>query len=361
MIWLVLVVLVLLFAINIFFLRGEDLSMHDQPRPQPMGAEREPSSAHRDAVGRMGEMSGVIDNVSRKEQLQLLRDYMDNMGMDVPFDGEVIPVDAGAIKGEWLIPPGADTRNRVLYIHGGAWMMGSPLSHRAITTRYASITGGAVFSLDYRLMPENTRQQGIDDCREAYRWILDNGPGGAEPARDVVISGDSAGGNLTLSLINWIRDEGLPAPTAAVALSPATDGTFASPSMKENVETDHMLGPMFGKLLKVPRWILHWIALFNNRVRPSHPMVSPIYADLSGLPPTLVHVSAHEMLLDDAVRYVNKARAQGSPVELQAWNHMLHVWHIFVADMPEAQEAFAEIEAFIQKVKDKAAPTEAAA
>ena len=318
MIWLMVVVVALLVAINMFFLRGEDLSIHDEPRPQPVGGDRDPSSAHYDAIKSMGEMSGVINDASRREQLKVIREYMDNMGVDVVFDGQISSVDTNGIKGEWLVPPGADTRKRVLYIHGGAWMMGSPQSHRAITTRYANITGGAVFSLDYRLMPENSRQAGIDDCRAAYRWILDNGPAGEEAATDIVISGDSAGGNLTLSLINWIRDQDLCAPTAVVALSPATDGTFTSPSMKANVATDHMLGPMFGKLNKVPKWILHWVALFNNRIRPSHPMVSPIFADLSNLPPTLVHVSAHEMLLDDAVRYVNKARSQGSPVELQA-------------------------------------------
>jgi acetyl esterase/lipase len=361
MIWLMVVVVAVLVAINLFVLRGQDLSIHDEPRPQPIGGDRSPSEAHGDAVARMGEMSGLIDNVSRREQLQVLREYMDTMGEDVPFDGEIIPVAADGIRGEWLVPPGADTRKRVLYIHGGAWMMGSPMSHRAITTRYATITGGAVFSLDYRLLPENSRRAGIDDCCSAYRWILENGPGGAESATDVIISGDSAGGNLTLSLINWIRDQGLRPPTAAVALSPATDGTFSSPSMKSNIDTDHMLGPMFGKMARIPRWILHWVALFNNRIRPSHPMVSPVFADLSNLPPTLVHVSAHEMLLDDAVRYVNKARSQGSPVEIQAWNHMLHVWHIFVRDMPEAQEAFAEIQAFLKKVETQQVSTEAAA
>jgi acetyl esterase/lipase len=218
--------------------------------------------------------------------------------------------------------------------------------------------GGAVFSLDYRLMPEHSRQDGIDDCRAAWRWALDNGPEGAAPATDIYVSGDSAGGNLTLALLSWIRDTGLRPPTAAVALSPATDGTFGSPSMKANVKTDHMLGPMFGWLSKIPKWILHWYAWFNNRIRPTHPSVSPVFDNLAGLPPTLVHASAHEMLLDDAVRYVNKARAQGSPVELQAWNDMLHVWHIFVRDLPEAREAFDEIDKFI-KTHSEAVKTEA--
>jgi acetyl esterase/lipase len=111
-----------------------------------------------------------------------------------------------------------------------------------------------------------------------------------------------------------------------------------------------MLGPVFGKLLRVPRFILRCIAWFNNRVSPRHPLVSPVFADLGGLPPTLVHVSAQEMLRDDAVRYVNKARAQGSPVELQVWGNMLHVWHIFVLrDMEEAAQAFDQIMRFMEE------------
>jgi len=358
MVWFLAALVVLLIAVSVFYLRGADLSAHDQPRPTPFGADRKPSEAHFAALESLGQLSLNVRDVPRRQQLQVMRESMDQMGVDVSFEGRIIPVDHGGIKGEWLVAPGADTRRRMLYIHGGAWIAGSPLSHRAITTEYARMIGGAVFSLDYRLMPEHSRQDGIDDCRAAWRWVLDNGPEGAAPATDIYVSGDSAGGNLTLALLSWIRDTGLRPPTAAVALSPATDGTFGSPSMKANVKTDHMLGPMFGWLSKIPKWILHWYAWFNNRIRPNHPSVSPVFDNLAGLPPTLVHASAHEMLLDDAVRYVNKARAQGSPVELQAWNDMLHVWHIFVRDLPEAREAFDEIDKFI-KTHSEAVKTEA--
>jgi len=319
-----------------------------------MGGERDASAEHFAAIESLGEMSGALQGTSRKQQLQLMRDYMDAMGDGVEFDGEIIRLGplqiAGAtVSGEWIVPPGADESKRLLYIHGGAWIAGSPASHRAITTKYARLLGGAVFSLDYRLMPEHSRQAGIDDCRAAYTWILDNGPRGESAPRELFVSGDSAGGNLSLSLSAWIRDEGLRPPNGVIALSPATDGTLASPSMKANVSTDHMLGPMFGKMAKVPKFLLRIMGLFSNRIRPNHPMVSPVYGDLSGLPPTLVHASAHEMLLDDAVRYANKASVQGSPVELQVWNDMLHVWHIFVRDdLPEALEAFTEIDRFLQ-------------
>jgi acetyl esterase/lipase len=237
----------------------------------------------------------------------------------------------------------------MLYIHGGAWVMGSPLSHRAITTRFASLIGGAVFSLDYRLLPEHRRRDGIVDCQNAYRQLLVEGPGGRGSPSLLYVGGDSAGGNLALALAAWVRDSGLRAPDALIALSPATDGTFASPSMRSNVASDAMLGPQFGKLTKVPNWLLWWLSWFNNRIPPSDPEVSPAFGDLSRLPPTLVHASEAEMLLDDARRYVNKARAHGSPVTLQTWPHMVHVWHFFEASLPEADEAFEQIRLFLQR------------
>jgi acetyl esterase/lipase len=119
-------------------------------------------------------------------------------------------------------------------------------------------------------------------------------------------------------------------------------------SFKANEHSDHMLGPALGKINRVPRWLLQWVSWFSSRMSPADPHISPVFGDLSGLPPTLVQASQAEMLLDDSVRYVNKARASGSPVELQTWEHMVHVWQIFVRQLPEAEHAFAEIDTFLQ-------------
>jgi len=359
MLWLLVVLLVVVVALTLVYLRGDDLSSYDYPRPTAVSAGRAVSEENRAVIESLRGMSALKVDVPRRQQLKLMRNYLDDMGKDVVFDGEIIPVDEAGLRGEWVVAAGADTSKRMLYIHGGAWVMGSPLSHRAITCHYAKILGGAVFALDYRLMPEHPRQAGIDDCRKAWSFVLEHGPQGPETASQAFLSGDSAGGNLTLSLVAWIRDYGLRAPDAAVALSPATDGTMTSPSMKANVATDHMLGPQFGKLTRVPKAVLQWGALFTSRISPSHPSVSPVFGDLAGLPPILVHASEAEMLLDDAVRYVNKAQAAGSPVQLQTWKEMVHVWHIFVSDLPEAQEAFAEIDKFLKA--QMAAKEEAAA
>ena len=306
---------------------------------------------HRAVITSLGGITTTLKGTPRRKHLALLRDYMDNMFAHRSFNAQFIPADAGGVPAEWVLAPGADSTRRTLYIHGGAWMMGSPRSHRPITTRFAEITGGAVLAIDYRLMPEHSRMAGIDDCRTAYRWMLEHGPNGPDgnaPASAIFVAGDSAGGNLTLSLIAWVRDQGLRAPNAAVALSPSTDGTLGSPSLRSNVATDAMLGPLFGPLARVPRSALLWGTWLGHRIRPNHPVVSPIFGDLSNLPPVLIHASDVEMLLDDSVRYTNKARAAGSPVTLQTWNHMVHVWHLFDPELTEARQGFEQIGKFLE-------------
>ena len=127
---------------------------------------------------------------------------------------------------------------------------------------------------------------------------------------------------------------------------------------KRNLHSDAMLGPLFGVLTKVPRAVLLWFGWLQNRINPRDPLLSPVYGDLSRLPPVLVQASEVEMLLDDARRYVNRARAAGSPARLQTWNHMLHVWQIFTPDLTEARQAFDEVGKFLAEV---APPKKAAA
>ena len=254
-----------------------------------------------------------------------------------------------------MLVEGASTTRRILYIHGGAFFAGSPRSHRPITNRLAHLTGCAVFAVDYRLMPEHARIRGIEDCRSAYRWLLDNGPEGAQDATFVVVGGDSAGGNLTLSLLAWVRDQDLRQADAGIALSPATDGALDAPSLRENVDSDPMLGPAFGTLARVPKLLLLWYTLLTTRMRPADPRISPVRGNLADLPPILIQASDSEMLLDDARRYVAKAQAAESPVELQTWPDMVHVWQMFTPDLPEAEEAFLKIGEFLVAVESGAA------
>lgn len=149
--------------------------------------------------------------------------------------------------------------------------------------------------------------------------------------------------------IAWARDVGLRLADGAVALSPTTDATFSSPSIRSNIQTDHMLGPMLGPLTKMPKTLLAWLGLITSRVRPCDPRVSPVRGDLAGLPPTLVQANEAEVLLDDARRWVNKATDAGTNATLETWPHVLHVWQIFGEEMPEAREAFDSIGRFLER------------
>ncbi|MDH3994890.1 MAG: alpha/beta hydrolase, partial [Gammaproteobacteria bacterium] len=339
MIW-VFLILAVLVLITVFYLRGQDLSPYDSPPGQSFDLGHEPSDEHDAVVASFDVGIGPVQRAPRSKRLALMREYMDSISETQDYHATFTAVDAGGVKAEWVQAPGVNSSRRVLYIHGGAFVMGSPKSHRNITSRFSEIADAAVLAIDYRLMPEHPRLAGIEDCRTAYEWILHNGPDGPGEVQRVFVGGDSAGGNLTLSLISWVRDQPLRLPDAAVALSPATDTTMGSPSLKHNMETDAMLGPMFKQFVWVPRPLLWWIALFQNRRSPSSPVISPIFGDLSGLPPTLVHASESELLFDDARRYVNRAVAAGSPARLQSWAHVVHVWHMFYPQLTEARDAW---------------------
>ncbi len=348
-----LILLVIWFAIA-RFLEGADLRVFDAPGKGVEALRQRFSSGdslneeHRQVIRKLAELSGGLKSLPRAQHLAYLRRFMDSLSEGHALNARFIPVDAGGVRAEWVLAPGADSARRTLYIHGGAWTMGSPLSHRVITSRFSALTGGAVLAIDYRLMPEHQRRATFEDCRSAYRWLLDNGPDGPQPLEALVVAGDSAGGNLTLSTIAWARDQQLRPADAAVALSPATDGTMSGKTLKTNLATDAMLGSLFAPLTRLPHSLLLWGAWIFNRMRPCDPDISPIHGDLRNLPPTLIHVSEDEMLLDDARRYQNKALAAGSTVTLQSWRHVVHVWHMFDEQLAEAGQAFAEIGRFLE-------------
>jgi monoterpene epsilon-lactone hydrolase len=350
-----LLIVAFLWVLGLWFRSGEDLTAYDHPLdpegfesfPNPDG----PSPEHRQAASDIKAMGAQVKGMSRKEMLQFTRDFMEDVPKGKEFNCKFLTVDAGGVPAEWVLAPGIDDSRRVLYIHGGAWIAGSPNSHRTVTSRFSEVANAAVLAIDYRLMPENQRRDGIEDCQTAYRWILENSPGGPGVASRVFMGGDSAGGNLSLMMASWIRDQQLRAPNAVVALSPLTDATYTGPSIRNNLLTDIMLGPLFGVLTRIPKAVLGWLFVIENRIKPSNPIVSPVFGELSGLPPILIQVSEAEMLLDDARRYVNKARAAGSPVRLQSWPGLLHVWQIFYPDVPEARDAMSLIGEFIEAVE----------
>lgn len=343
---------VLLIAVHLWLGFGEDLTVHDHD-VEAGGAERfpnpdGPSTGHQGVVAGFLARGGEIESLTVRQMIVYVRKLMDSFIEGRTFDAAFHPVDRDGVRGEWVIAPGADPTRRVLYLHGGAFFAGSPLSHRTMTSQLSERAGAAVLAVDYRLKPENRRADGIADCRRAYRWILDNGPDGPAPLDTLLVGGDSAGGNLALMVTAWARDEGLRKPDAVVAFSPVTDATFKAPSIRENADHDTLVKPLFGPFLGLPRFLLRWVYVYLDGFRPVNPAVSPVYGDLSGLPPTLIQASETEMLFDDSRRYVNKARKSGSPVFLQSWHGLLHVWQLFYPEVPEAGAAWNKVEEFLE-------------
>jgi acetyl esterase/lipase len=253
----------------------------------------------------------------------------------------VVPITADSVPGEWLIPQDAPEDRALLYIHGGAWFMGSTTTHRPLVSSLAYASGVRALSINYRLAPEHPFPAGLDDCVTAYEWLL---RGGVASDR-IIVAGDSAGGNLALALLVALRDAGRPLPAGAVAISPATDLTFAGESRITRAHLDpffHNLGPETTALLRG----------YTGDHDPRHPLISPLYAALHGLPPLLLHVGDHEALLDGVVGFGERATAAGVAAQTVVWPGMFHVFHIFAAILPEARLANAQIAAFIRSRLD---------
>jgi acetyl esterase/lipase len=347
MLWIIAVVILLLIVLTFRLFQLEDLSHLDQE--DYFINEATPSAENQYVLERIKEMGRTAKGLHGKTRLMALRKNMDTLSDGLELRSKFLTCNDP--KGEWVIAPGAKSQRRILYIHGGAWAAGSPLSHRAITDRLSHIANAAVFAVDYRLMPEHRFMDGVHDCRRAYTWLTTNGPHGPGEATFLLVAGDSAGGSHTLGLLAWIRDSSLRQADGAVAFSPSTDLTLTAPSNRNNIATDPLLGPAFGGLSKIPRPVIWWATLAAFRVSPTSPVASPLRGNLANLPPILIQASDSEMLLDNARRYAAKAKAEGSPVELHIWHAMVHVWQIFTPLLPEADEAFTDVASFIRKIE----------
>ena len=246
-------------------------------------------------------------------------------------------VSAGGVDGEWIAPASAPEDKAVLYFHGGGFRIGSVTSHRDLIAQIALTTGCRVLAINYRLAPEHRFPAALDDALAAYGWMRDRG---LKPD-NVAFAGDSAGGNLVLAAMLALRERGLPLPVSAVLMSPWTDlaATGASYDTRADADPVHQR-PMILALAK---------NYLGGQGDPCNPLVSPLYADLRGLPPLLIQVGDRETVLDDSVMLAEKARAAGIDVNLEIWDGMIHVFQMFGAELPEAHQAIASIAAFFDR------------
>ena len=254
----------------------------------------------------------------------------------LPDGADISPDNTGSIPAEWVSRRGHDEGRTILYLHGGAYVIGSPRTHRDLVLRIARASRARALVIDYRLAPEHPHPAALEDALEAYRRLLKSG---IDPAR-LAVMGDSAGGGLTLALLLALRDAGDPLPACAVGLSPWTDLTASGPSMKTHRRKDPLLDPDS---------IRYYAGLYAPEGDLGRPYVSPLFGDFSGLPPLLIHVGGAEVLLDDSTRLVVKARAAGVKVEFKVWPGMIHVFQALAFILPGARQAIREIGAFVSR------------
>lgn len=253
----------------------------------------------------------------------------------LPIPGvSVRPGRLADLPGEWVEPLGGRATRTILYLHGGGYFFGSPTTHRSLTRALAKLSGCRIFALRYRLAPEFPFPAAHEDALAAYRGLLETG----HDHRDIVLAGDSAGGGLALSTLVALRDGGQPLPAAVVCFSPWTDLAATGGSIETN---DRHCAMFYGADIATSA------RLYAGQACPQHPLISPLYADLAGLPPMLVHVSDSEVLLDDSTRIAARARAAGVTVELRIWKNLPHVWQLFSPVMPEARRSLWQAAEFI--------------
>jgi monoterpene epsilon-lactone hydrolase len=248
-----------------------------------------------------------------------------------PDGTSVEQVDAGGVNAYWVTPEGELGPTTIVYFHGGGYIWHTAVDTLPVAGALATAARARVLNVDYRLAPEHLFPAPVEDAVAAYRWLLEQGV----PAGTIVLAGDSAGGGLVIAALVAIRDAGLELPAAGAPISPWTDLTMSGPSVR--AIDDPVVAPE----------LLDFMAeTYLGDASPEEPAASPLFADLTGLPPLLVQVGTREALLDDARRIVDRARDAGVDVTLVEHEDVIHMWIVFDPTIPESQDAFHRIGRF---------------
>lgn len=247
----------------------------------------------------------------------------------LPKDTVLEVVNIGELAAERVTPTGADPNCVLLWFHGGGYAAGSPLTARDLVAHIAEVSRTWALVPAYRLCPEHPLAASLEDALTAYRWLVRE----LGSSDQILVGGESAGGGLALRLMGALRDAGEALPVAAIVLSPWTDLAMTGPSVEGNASSDALFSREFVKSV-----LKNLTGVPDAR----DPLVSPLYADLSGFPPMLIHVSGDEAFLDDSVRFAERARAAGDDVTLRVFPGLWHVFHM-QSNLPESRRAVKEI------------------
>ena len=278
------------------------------------------------------EMYGAL---ARAKTLPEMRAAFDAQGarFELPPRVHCSPVQLAGRPAEWWRPE-APSNRVIYYLHGGGYILGSLTGYRHLAAELARASGASVLLLDYRLAPEHVFPAALDDAVAGYRELLGQG---IAPER-VAFAGDSAGGNLVMTTLLSLRDSGLPLPGCAACFSPWTDYETNGDSMVSKASVEPAM----------TREALHLARhLYFGKVDPSGDLATNILgADLSGLPPLLVQVGSHEVLMDDSIRLVRRAALFDVDCTLQVWSRMIHVFQLYYPILADARRAIGDVASF---------------
>lgn len=255
--------------------------------------------------------------------------------MITAFRVRIEPDEINGLYAEWLTPKDHMEGKLLLYLHGGGYVIGGCDMHRQMVSHIARAGRIRTLLPEYRLAPEHKFPAAIDDAVAIYRSLLEMGI----KAEDIIIAGDSAGGGLTVATMLALRDAGDTLPAAAVLLSPFLDVTGSGESTKTRAAQD----PWFR-----PEYLSYIADYYCEPHQRQFPLVSPVFADIEGLPPMFIQVGDDEILLSDSERLADACIAAGIDVELEVWPEMWHVFQVFTRKMPESWKAIDKMGAYIQ-------------
>ena len=281
----------------------------------------------------------LLSSKPRPVGWQQRRQRIEEVGSVWPVAGDIAleGVDIDGMPGEWSTAPGSDASRVLLYFHGGGYCSGSILSHRRLITEAGRAAKIRTLAIEYRLAPEHPFPAALDDAFSAWRFLRSRGIA----AGHIAVGGDSAGGGLTVALINRLRDAGEQVPGCAWLISPWTDLTLSGATLTTRDAVD----PIIHKSYLAELADAYLPAAVDRR----DPRVSPLFADLSGLPPTLIQVGACETLLEDSTRFAAAAGAANVALTLQVWPDMIHAFPMWNAHLEAGRHALAEAGEFIRR------------
>lgn len=275
-----------------------------------------------------------------KQGIEELRQMLNRTGEKLgrlPEKLHVEKVEAEGMYMEWLIPEEADREKVILYFHGGGYGFCSAATHRPLAARIGAAAGVKVLLPEYRLAPEHPFPAAIEDAVRVYRWLLREG----YQTSDIIFAGDSAGGGLSLACALVLKEQSEPLPAGLICLSPWVDLTSSGESYQNNEKLDPYLNPEDVQKAAI---------MYAGGESLDHPLISPVFADLTGLPPLFIQVGSHEILQSDSELLYAHAKLAGVDAALKVWDDMWHVWQISGDFLPEAKQAINEIGTFAKRV-----------